>query len=194
MMKKSTKNLINILKGMSENAYVERPCRVVRVHSQDIVDIEYYDKYKTDILCKVPVKHFQSNNTCVFVRLKVGDKGTVRFFDSDVSYYNKGSEASGNDDRSHNINDGIFIPGYFPLISGEQELSDKDFVIKSGKASISIDTKGNIEILGNSITILSDSDSVDSKTTIDGSKYLSHTHTETGTETNGVNVNSQEGG
>ncbi|MBR6099073.1 hypothetical protein IKP85_04935 [bacterium] len=184
MKRKSTDNLINIVKGVSEDTFVEKPCKIIKVHSQNLVDIEYYDKYKTDILCKVPVKHLQTQNSCVYIKLHVGDMGTVRFFDNDVSYYNKGSEASGNDDRSHNINDGIFSLGFYPAISDIEELSGNSLIIKSGNAGIFIDDEGNIKIIGKSVTIKSDNN-----TTIDGSVYLNHRHVETGEITNGVAEN-----
>ena len=172
MTRKSTDSIKEIIHGVSYNTFVEKPCKIINVHSnQNMVDVEYYDNYKTDVLYNVPVKHIQTKNAYIFLKLQAGDRGTVRFLDNDASYYNKGSEDNGNDSRTHNINDGIFTLGFYP--TNEQiECTSGDIVIKSGNAAISL-SDGNITISGGNIYIA-------------GINFLDHTHTVQNNITGGV--------
>ena len=180
MARKITDSIKDVIHGVSCNTFVEKPCKIINVHpNQTTVDVEYYDNYKTDILYNVPVKHIQTKNAYIFLKLQAGDRGTVRFLDNDSSYYNKGSEENGNDTRTHNINDGIFALGFYP--KNEQiEFTSDDIVIKSGNATISF-SNGNINISGGTICIA-------------GINFLDHTHTVQNNITGGVISQGQQGG
>jgi len=172
MRKRSLESLKNILRGLSKNIFVEKPCKIVNVHpSQNMVDVEYYDEYETDILYNVPVRHFQSGSAYIFLKLNAGDRGTIRFLDNDVSYYSKNFEGAGNDKRTHNINDGIFSLGFYP--STEQlTFSNDELVIRSGNATITINN-GNISISGGNVNI-------------QNINFLEHKHMAGNTQTSGV--------
>lgn len=173
--RKSTDSLNDIIRGLSKATLVEKPCKIIKVHSQYLVDIEYYDNYQNDYLYKVPVKHLQTQNGFVYLGLKVGDSGTVRFLDNDISYYNRGSEDNGNEIRMHNINDGLFSPGFYP--------STKQYIIPEGELVIGTNSgalinlnNGNISISGGNITINGSSISLGENTVIDGITFLNHCH------------------
>lgn len=52
--------LRDIFSSHSTKTLVEKPCKIIEVHSPYIVDVEIFDNNKSDILYKVPVKHIQT--------------------------------------------------------------------------------------------------------------------------------------
>ena len=173
--RKSTDCLNDIIQGITDVILVEKPCKITKIHSQYLVDIEYYDKYQTDVLYKVPVKHLQTQNAFIFPGLKVGDRGTVKFLDNDISYYKRGSEDFGNEIRSHNINDGIFSLGFYP--APEQYIvPDGELVIGTNSGALITLDNGNINITGGNITISASSVTIENNTFIDGINFLEHQH------------------
>ena len=48
-----------ILKGVKRDLRVQYPAKVVKINSQDNVNIEFYSNGKADILSNVPVNHLQ---------------------------------------------------------------------------------------------------------------------------------------
>lgn len=182
-----TDSLTDIMQGLLTTILVEKPCKILKVHNQYLVDVEYYDKYKTDILYKVPVKHIQTQNAYVFLGLKVGDFGTLRFFDNDISYYNKGSEDFGNEKRCHNINDGLFSLGFYP--SSKQYIFPEGEVVIGTQSGAVISLSGQgISISGGEISITGSSVNIGSDTVIDGVIFLEHQHSNgnNGANTGGV--------
>ena len=183
MPRTANDSLIDILSGLSGSMLVEKPAKIVKVNSQYSVDIEYYDNNEVDYLYNVPVKHLQTKKAFIFLGLNTGDSGTVRFFDNDVTGYYSNSEYISDEERSHDINDNLFSLGFYP--SNEQyifptgdivigttagatiNLTSNSITINGG--NIAITGSGNVNISGSSINIGSD-------TTIDGKKFLEHTH------------------
>ena len=183
MPRTANDSLIDILSGLSSSMLVEKPAKIVKVNSQYSVDIEYYDNNEVDYLYNVPVKHLQTKKAFIFLGLNTGDSGTVRFFDSDVTGYYSNSEYISDEERSHDINDNLFSLGFYP--SNEQyifptgdivigttagatiNLTSNSITINGG--DITITGSGSVSVSGSSVTIGSD-------TTIDGKKFLEHTH------------------
>ena len=183
MPRTANDSLIDILSGLSGSMLVEKPAKIVKVNSQYSVDIEYYDNNEVDYLYNVPVKHLQTKKAFVFLGLNTGDCGTVRFFDNDVTGYYSNSEYISDEERSHDINDNLFSLGFYP--SNEQyifptgdivigttagatiNLTSNSITINGG--DITITGSGSVSVSGSSVTIGSD-------TTIDGKKFLEHTH------------------
>lgn len=183
----STDSLNDIMQGLLTAILVEKPCKILKVHNQYLVDVEYYDNYKKDVLYKVPVKHLQTQNAYIFLGLKPGDCGTLRFFDNDISYYNKGSEDSGNDNRCHDINDGLFSAGFYPA-SEQYIIPEGDVVIGNQSGALMTFNGGTISISGGEISITGSSVNLGANTTIDGISFLEHQHTNgnNGANTGGV--------
>jgi len=173
MSKNCNDSLNNIIEGISADTLVEKPCKIIKIHSQYCVDVEYFDNNISDVLYKVPVKHIQSGQAYVFLGLNVGDRGTVRFFDNDVSQYYYGVSAKVK--RKHNINDNIFSYGFYP--AKEQYIFPQGDVVIGTRSGASINLTGNnISINGGDITITGASVTLGEKTTIDGKVFLEHTH------------------
>ena len=185
-MSKNCKEALNsIIEGLSTEILTEKPCKIVKIHSQYCVDIEYYDHNQAEILCKVPVKHLQTGNAYIFLGLQIGDRGTVRFFDTDTSdyYYACRSRIF----RKHNINDNLFSCGFYP--AREQYVFPQGDVVIGTKSGAVVNlTNGNISIMGGNINIAASCISLGENTTIDGKVFLEHTHSNgnNGSPTGGV--------
>lgn len=185
--RKSTDSLNDILQGLLNTILVEKPCKIIKVHNQYLVDVEYYDEYQKDILYKVPVKHLQTKNAYVFLGVKPGDCGTVRFFDKDISYYNKGSEDNGGDNRCHDINDGLFSLGFYP--APEQYIfPEGDVVIGTKNGALICVNSQNITISGGDVSITGSAVNIASNTVIDGINFLEHKHSNGNNGANTGNV------
>ncbi len=175
MVRNSNDVLNDVINGISSAILVEKPCKIINIHSQYCVDIEYYDNNVADCLYKVPVKHIQTSKAYVYLGLSVGDRGTVRFFDTDVSNYKSGSSKTGGAVRRHNINDNIFTCGFYP--SPSQYLFPSGDVVIGTTSGAQISISGNeVAIVGGSISITGGTVTLDGNTTIDGKVFLEHTH------------------
>lgn len=175
--------LNDLFSGFSKGTLVEKPCKIIKVNSQYSVDIEYYDNNEPDYLYNVPVKHLQTQKAFVFLGLNAGDCGTVRFFDNDVTGYYTDDEYVSLEERTHDINDNLFSLGFYPAksqyifpegeivigtVSGAViNLTGQGITITGGE--ISITGSGNVSISGSAVII-------GAGTTIDGKKFLEHTH------------------
>ena len=178
----------NTKQNIIKEILVEKPCKVTKVHSPYLVDVEYYDNNKTDYICNVPVKNLQTTGAFVYLALKEGDYGTIRFFDNDITAYIKSfDEVTYPENRQHNINDNLFSIGFYPN-NAQYELPSGDVVIgTTSGALISINGK-NININGGNITISGSSIDINSDVKIDGKNFLEHTHSNgnEGSPTGGV--------
>ncbi len=175
MNRNCIESLGDLIRGLSGTMLVEKPCRITKVYSQYLVDVEYYDNNKSDILYKVPVKHLQTESAYIFLGLKAGDRGTVRFFDNDVTNYYKSVQTPGTEVRIHDINDNFFTLGYYPQ-SEQYIFPDGDLVIGTGSGAVINLAGEGITITGGNISISGSSINIGSNSTIDGKVFLEHTH------------------
>ncbi len=175
-------NTEKIINALMKNLYVEKPCKVLAVkeHSK-FVDVEYYDNNEPKILYNVPVKHIQSSRAFVFLGLSVGDRGTLRFFDSSVTEYLESLENKSRESRAHDINDGYFAVGFFPTQEQYNLLPQYgDIVIGTAEGA-------TVEISGSDIVISGGNVNISSNVIIDGKPFLTHRHsTSGGSPTGGV--------
>jgi len=188
--------LDTLFQGHSSEINALKPAKIIKVHSQYLVDIEYYENNSADVLYNVPVKHMQTNNAFIFLKLKVGDRGTVHFFDNDVDLYMSNKTENSTELRKHDINDNCFQYGFVP--SNEQYvIPDCEICIglKSQNAIIEFSENGDIKLKAEKITLTSNNIEltgsnimIGSKTTIDGKSFLEHTHSNgnEGSPTGGV--------
>jgi len=175
MTRQCSDSLNNILENLLTNFLVEKPCKVINVHSQYLVDIEYYTNNQSDILYKVPIKHIQTQNAYIYFGIKEGDRGTVRFFDDNISEYLKNSGIISTETEKHGINNNLFSPGFYP--SKEQYLFPQgDIVIGTTKGSLIQITDEAININGGDITIEGGNITISGNTQIDGKAFLTHKH------------------
>lgn len=173
--------LDDIFNGFSSQTLVEKPCVISKVIDNYTVDVTYYDNNKPYTLVNVPVKHLQTNSAFIFLKLKAGDCGTIRFFDNDVTAYYNGSDVESDEQRTHDLNDNEFTYGFYPSAK-HYVFPDGDIVIgtKDG-AKINLTSSG-ISISGGAITVSGSTVEIGENTTIDGIEFLTHKHYDT-TET-----------
>ena len=177
-----------ILKSLKKDLRVQYAAKIIKVNSQDSVNIEYYSNGVADILQNVPVRHIKSPTGFFILKLKEGDRGIVRFFDDDIDLYRtSGVIAESSEVKVHDINDNIFEIGFYPDTEN-YVYPDGDIVIGT-KAGALISLKdNNINISGGNITITCSSVNLGNNTTIDGKVFLEHTHSNgnQGANTGGV--------
>ena len=147
----STK-LLRLLKTVSDNQYVQCPCRVTAVNGNyvDVVPI-INDDMKNQELYDVKIRHLESSTAYIFLGVHVGDKGILRFFDRSIDDYStNGSEGYNEDDRIHDVNDGLFELGFLPDNESYVYPTDKELEIglKSTTFKLSVDSNGNLVITG----------------------------------------------
>lgn len=177
-----------ILKAVKRDLRVQYPAKVVKVNSQDNVNIEFYSNGKADILSNVPVKHLKSPTGFFIIKIKEGDKGVVRFFDDDIDLYRtSGVIAESSEAKVHDINDNIFEIGFYP--DNENYIyPDGDLVIGTKAGALISLTEKAINISGGNINITGSNVNIGNNTTIDGKKFLDHVHSNgnQGANTGGV--------
>lgn len=172
--------LDDIFNGFSSQTLVEKPCIISKVIDNYTVDVTYYDNNKPYTLVNVPVKHLQTNSAFIFLKLKAGDCGTVRFFDNDVTAYYNGSDVESDEQRTHDLNDNEFTYGFYPSAK-HYVFPDGDIVIGTqGETVATIKmTGGTLVIEAVTATITASTVTLGAKTTIDGIPFLLHKHYDT---------------
>lgn len=142
-----------ILKALKKDLRVQFAAKIVKVNSQDSVNIEYYSNGVADILQNVPVRHLKSPTGFFILKLKVGDRGVVRFFDDDIDLYrSSGVIAESSEAKVHDINDNIFEIGFYP--DNENYTYPEGDVVMGTNAGALISMTGNgIIISGGNVTI-----------------------------------------
>jgi hypothetical protein len=167
---------LRILNAVKKGVRVQYAAKIIKVNSQDSVNIEYYSNGVADILQNVPVRHLKSPTGFFILKLKEGDRGIVRFFDDDIDLYRtSGVIAESSEVKVHDINDNIFEIGFYP--DNENYIyPDGDLVIGT-KAGALISMTGNgINITGGNINITGSAVNLSNNTTIDGKVFLDHIH------------------
>ena len=170
-----------ILKAVKRDLRVQYPAKVVKVNSQDNVNIEFYSNGKADILSNVPVKHLKSPTGFFIIKIKEGDKGVVRFFDDDIDLYRtSGVIAESLEAKVHDINDNLFEGGFYP--------DSENYTYPEGDVVMGTNAGALISMTGNNIIINGGSVTISGNTTIDGKQFLSHVHSNgnQGANTGGV--------
>ena len=177
-----------ILKALKKDLRVQFAAKIIKVNSQDSVNIEYYSNGVADILQNVPVRHLKSPTGFFILKLKVGDRGVVRFFDDDIDLYRtSGVVAESSEAKIHDINDNIFEIGFYP--DNENYIyPDGDLVIGTKAGALISLTEKAINISGGNININGSNVNIGNNTTIDGKKFLEHVHSNgnQGANTGGV--------
>ncbi len=181
MQEKVIQSLNNLIFGIIDGIWVEKPCKIIKVHSQYLVDIEYFDEGKTDVLFNVPVKNFQTKNAYFHLKINVGDRGTVRFLDENLLNYLKSSEKFPEKIyQNHAVQNGLFVLGFCP--------ENEEYEFGDGEISIGTKSGSLITINNNEITIRGGNIILDGTTVIEGKSFLNHTHSNgnNGSPTGGV--------
>jgi len=177
-----------ILKALKRDLRVQYPAKIIKINSQDNVNLEYYSNGVADTLSNVPVKHLKSPTGFFIIKLKVGDKGVVRFFDDDIDLYRtSGVIAESSEVKVHDINDNLFEGGFYPD-SENYTYPEGDVVMGTNAGALISMTGTGINISGGAINISGSSVNIGENVTIDGKNFLEHVHSNgnQGANTGGV--------
>ena len=114
-MKSPNELLETILKNTTDDMFVSNPCEVVAVRG-NYVDVKLYinDEYPNMILYHVPIQRQETQRAYIFLGIKKGDRGTLKFFDRSTEGYLQSDFDYNSDDRQHDINDRAFELGFIP--------------------------------------------------------------------------------
>ena len=139
---------LRILNTVKKGVRVQYAAKIIKVNSQDSVNIEYYSNGVADILQNVPVRHLKSPTGFFILKLKEGDRGIVRFFDDDIDLYRtSGVIAESSEVKVHDINDNIFEIGFYP--------DNENYIYPDGDLVIGTNAGGIISITDSEIVIKS---------------------------------------
>ena len=191
-METATQALGGLLTRLTDEIYVHIPCQVTAVHGNTVDAIAYINDDEDDfVLYNIPIKMPETQSAYIFLGIKKGDFGTLSFLDRDTSDYIEGfnTDYNGND-AQHDINSRYFELGFVPkpqafVYPTNQEI---EIGLKNGKAKISINANGDINIISNSIAITTPTTIINSNVNITGNldvtgtcnfeskPFMTHTH------------------
>ena len=170
-----------ILKALKKELRVQYPAKIIKVNSQDNVNLEYYSNGVADTLSNVPVKHLKSPTGFFIIKLKEGDKGIVRFFDDDIDLYRtSGVIAESSETKVHDINDNVFEGGFYP--------DSENYTYPEGDIVMGTNAGALISMTGTEINISGSKINIGNNVIIDGKNFLEHQHSNgnQGANTGGV--------
>ena len=144
------KKLYNLLTTMSDNQYVQCPCKVTAVNGEyvDVLPI-INDDVTNQELYDVKIRRHESSKAYIYFKVHIGDRGILRFFDRSIADYSvNGSEEYNQDDRMHDVNDGLFELGFIPDNENYVYPTDQEIEIglKNVKFTVSVNEDGKINI------------------------------------------------
>lgn len=167
-----------VITALKESINCSLPCQIRNVNG-NYVDVLVFrnDEIEDGVCPNVPIKREETGRAYIYLGIKPGDYGTIRYYDKSIADYKRGETDYNGDDRCHDINDGTFELGFIPDPSAFIYPTNADIEIglKDGSAKINI-TDGNITINGGNVNITGSSVNLGSNTTIDGKVFLEHTH------------------
>ena len=176
--------LMRLAKGVSDSVNSCLPAKVMQVNSDGSVNVLIIRNDELDnCVITVPVLRPETQRAYIQLKIKVGDRGVVKFCDKSIEGYRlTGSEQYDNDDRQHSLSDGVFQLGFLPD-NEKFVFPDGEIVIglKNNKLKLIIDENGNLTITAAAVTINSDIQ-VNGKITATGEiqsgqiKLTQHTH------------------
>lgn len=138
-----------VLKMTTDELYCLLPCQVVGV-SGNYVDVKVFinDDEPDMILYHVPIQRLETQRAYIYLGIKSGDRGTLKFFDRSVEGYLQSDFDYNSDDRQHDISDRTFELGFIPDKEAYQYLTTAEIELglKSGACKISINADGSLNI------------------------------------------------
>lgn len=184
MENEATELLQNLLNQTSANINVQSACQVLAVHG-NFVDVMLYtnDDIPDMPLYNVPIRRQETQSAYIFLGIKKGDYGVIRFFDTDTNdYIETGSTDFNGNTLTHDINFREFSLGFVPSPDAfvYPTNSEIEIGLKDGSAKITLN-KGSITLKGN-VTI----DGVLTANSIVAKDGASGTYTSSVTATNGI--------
>lgn len=163
-----------LLDSVTDNIYVQNPCKVVNVSEDgNKVDVLLYinDEEVDTVIYNVPIVRPETQRAYIYLGVKEGDRGVCRFFDRSVESYLQSDFEYNSDERQHDINDRCFELGFLPNNEVYQFLdknAEIEIGLKNQSFKLSIDNEGNLNIASNGVLNLT-------ANTINSSGVINHT-------------------
>lgn len=127
---------------LKHDIHCQKPCKVVKVHANNQVDLQILDKdsdgqgqiIEYPIIPNVPIRQaMESGKAYIRLPVQLGDTGTIEFFDSSVDdIITESSYSYSYEEDWHSLSDGLFTNGFLP---------DKNLIDVDPNCPISIGTK-----------------------------------------------------
>jgi hypothetical protein len=92
------------------------PC-VVKAVKGNFVDclVIRNDEEENIIFPNIPIRHMETLRAYVFLGVKAGDPGVIRYFDKSIEEYKStGTQEFNRDTRQHSLSDGLYELGFIP--------------------------------------------------------------------------------
>lgn len=155
-MKSANELLKILLDNITDNIYVQNPCKVVKVSEDgNFVDVLLYinDEEVDTVIYNVPIVRPETQRAYIFLGIKEGDRGVCRFFDRSVEGYLQSDFDYNSDERQHDISDRCFELGFLPNKETFKYLTTAEIEIglKNQNFKLSIDNDGNLNITSNGV-------------------------------------------
>lgn len=149
-MEDATQLASNFFENLTDEIYCNIPCQVISVDG-NYVDVRAFinDDELDSVLYHVPVQQEETQRAYIFLGIKAGDRGTLKFFDRSTEGYLQSDYDYNSDDRQHDINDRCFQLGFLPDAEAYVYPADKEIEIglKNKKFKLSVDNAGNLDII-----------------------------------------------
>lgn len=176
--------LIKFATEIKESINCSLPARVVQVNNDGTVNVVAIRNDEIDdCVITVPIIRTETQRAYIALKIKAGDKGTIKFCDKSIENYRlTGSEENNGDKRVHSLSDGLFELGFLP--DNERfEFPDSEIVIglKNKTFTLSVDENGNLTITSPTVKIKAQTE-IEGNTMIKGDLHI------TGTTTSDVDV------
>lgn len=144
---------------------VALPCRVLRVTGNQTVDLQplikarYVGELVLDLpaLLAVPVMMPMGGDYLVKIPVAAGDLGLCVFSDRSLDAWLSspdGGAVDAQDDRCHDLSDGIFIPGLVPTAMQSTDATT-DLIIQNGGVTARLLKSGKLSVANSSNELLS---------------------------------------
>ena len=149
-MKNNTDLANEFFQSMTDEIYCNLPCQIEAVNG-NYVDVTVFinDEEPNQTLYNIPIQREETGRAYVFLGIKKGDFGTLKFFDRDTSDYIQSfnTQYNGNEEQ-HSINHRCFELGFVPDSKNYVYPNDKEIVIglKNQKFTLSVDNDGKLNI------------------------------------------------
>lgn len=139
------------------------PARVTRVHGDQTVDLQplwkvtYVGQQPADMpqVLAVPVVMPQGNTWRVSYPLAVGDTGLCLVTDRNLDTWlaGQGESVDPKDNRAHDLNDAVFLPGLVPTRLQTADTSG-DVVLQNAQITLRLNPKGQMSVTNSSQELL----------------------------------------
>ena len=152
-MKSNSELLNQLLSTTTDELYVQTPATVTNVSADGnyVNAILHINDDEPDIeVFNIRIQRPETQRAYIYLGVKNGDKGIVRFFDRSVEGYLQSNYDFNSDDRQHSINDRCFELGFLPDKEAFVYPTNTDIEIglKSGNVKMTF-TEDGISIIGN---------------------------------------------